>query len=57
MTTSTKPSRIEDSRNIFNDGCSLTIDEREALDTAGATRRERGYWADEFGDCYRSSGL
>ena len=56
MTTSTKPTRIEDSRNIF-DGCSLTIDEREALDKAGAARRERGYWADEFADSYGGSGL
>lgn len=57
VTTSTKESRIGESKCVFDEGCSLTVGELDAIDAVGATRRARGYWAEEFGDCYEGSEL
>jgi len=56
VTTSTKEERIAESKRVF-EGCSLTSGEIDAIDAAGATRRDRGYWGEEFGDCYEGSDL
>ena len=57
VTTSTKEERIAESKRVFEEGCSLTSGEIGANDAAGATRRDRGYWGEEFGDCYEGSDL
>jgi diketogulonate reductase-like aldo/keto reductase/pimeloyl-ACP methyl ester carboxylesterase len=53
VTTSTRPARIAQAPLAFRERCQLTAEEMRAMDGAGgAVRRQRGYWAEQFGDCY-----
>ena len=56
VTTSTKCERIQGMSACFDEACTLTTDELAAMDAEGMVKRYRGYWGEEFGDCYEEEG-